>query len=628
MYTSIQEATKVATIDAAIAASGDSVSKYAEDNSFLYHSALNYWLAQLDVLGCDYKMVRDVVKSKGLLYAIKSACLYADLLIKGDCTPETATDFGLWSYIVSDLSFADALQVLRFLKRLSPQDATVAAETTANAFLTLNQKLKRDQRQEKPRWLILAVKEVISDVLSGFNYEMVEDHPNTPCTTGYFSTGASAYMSKCKADKISHWSHPYYLSNWYPMESRDQVPLEPISHRGYFDPRSNHSINNNVVKNYYTAECQLVPKSYKSARLIAKEHPTRQWYMQAVRAELENTIARNGYSKYLDFHDQETNRFQAYASSCDGTMATVDLSSASDSISVSLVRDVFPARLVKLIDKYRSYTFELNGKVHITQMAFTSGSALTFPIETILFYSIAKVATEFCGVDSPAYAYGDDTLVHTSVYETYCDFLAMLGFTVNMDKSFSTGAYRESCGVEYDDGIDCHTTYFPRKPLKRDLGSVESIRMVHNSLYIALQSPEILHVTIDLLRLCGLTEYTMSTIDQYYEGDIVDIIGPFEKTITISRPRYGEIILTPEGKKLKSTKVDVEAHCFIDERPHKLFKLDDQARQCYEMLLYVDYLLHGPMYESSLDALLGCSVSRRSKGDITMSAKAVIGYQF
>jgi len=93
------------------------------------------------------------------------------------------------------------------------------------------------------------------------------------------------------------------------------------------------------------------------------------------------------------------------------------------------------------------------------------GSALTFPIEAMVFATII-----FLGIESDlntqlnhstidlyrgrVRVYGDDIIVPVEHVRSVVGLLETFGFRVNLGKSFWTGKFRESCGKEYYDGED------------------------------------------------------------------------------------------------------------------------------------------------------------------------------
>jgi hypothetical protein len=134
-----------------------------------------------------------------------------------------------------------------------------------------------------------------------------------------------------------------------------------------------------------------VPKTLKTPRIIAIE-PTCMQYMQqgisrSLVPRLENVYSRKGI---LGFTDQTVNHRMAREGSISGKLSTLDLSEASDRVSNQLVRSMtrnFP-HLSEGIDACRSRSADVNGKVvRLTKFA-SMGSALTFPIEAMVFSTI------------------------------------------------------------------------------------------------------------------------------------------------------------------------------------------------------------------------------------------------
>jgi hypothetical protein len=82
------------------------------------------------------------------------------------------------------------------------------------------------------------------------------------------------------------------------------------------------------------------------------------------------------------------------------------------------------------------------------------GSGHTFPLQTVLFYSIVKAVVELMGSNAKVNVYGDD-IIFPSQYSWYVvTALRNLGFSINDDKSFVDGPFRESCGGDYHTGVD------------------------------------------------------------------------------------------------------------------------------------------------------------------------------
>jgi hypothetical protein len=203
----------------------------------------------------------------------------------------------------------------------------------------------------------------------------------------------------------------------------------------------------------------FVPKSYKTFRTISMEPTTLQYLQQGVWGAIDRQVGRDNYLRNrIGFHDQTRNQRLAKMGSMERNYATIDLSSASDSVSYDLVKRVFRGTwLSRFVTATRSRrTLLPDGSVIDLKKFAPMGSALCFPIETIIFASVCEVITRRHHVNGRYSVFGDDIIVPTQCVEDVMSALTGLGFRVNRDKSFYQQDvwFRESCGAEYCDGID------------------------------------------------------------------------------------------------------------------------------------------------------------------------------
>lgn len=238
-----------------------------------------------------------------------------------------------------------------------------------------------------------------------------------------------------------------------------------------------------------------VPKTLKTPRIIAIEPTCMQYMQQGILRSIRDSVEResrgaytnNGYG-LIGFEDQDPNRFMAQIGSRDGTLATLDLSEASDRVSNQLVRTMtsrFP-HLFEGLDACRSRTADVPGHGVIRLAKFASmGSAVTFPIEAMVFSSIVMmgIASSLKRPLTPSLCeemreqvrvYGDDIIVPVSHVTSVLEHLEAFGLKVNRRKSFWNGKFRESCGKEYYDGEDVSIARF-RRELPSELSHVEAI---------------------------------------------------------------------------------------------------------------------------------------------------------
>jgi hypothetical protein len=157
----------------------------------------------------------------------------------------------------------------------------------------------------------------------------------------------------------------------------------------------------------------------------------------------------------------------ARAGSLDGSLATLDLSEASDRVSNVLVETMLEnhPHLAEAIDACRS-RYALVGDTTVYLHKFASmGSALTFPIEAMVFMTVVLIGITRARRTPPTRmlhkelkgkvrVYGDDIIVPADCVDSVIRALETFGFKVNEHKSFWNGQFRESCGKEYFAGQD------------------------------------------------------------------------------------------------------------------------------------------------------------------------------
>ena len=247
-----------------------------------------------------------------------------------------------------------------------------------------------------------------------------------------------------------------------------------------------------------------VPKTQKTPRIIAIEPTCMQYMQQAVLEPLVRSL-ENHYvlGRLLGFSDQRPNQTMAQEGSrANGSLATLDLSDASDRVSNQLVRTMCRnhPHLLAGLEATRSRRASVPGHGVIRLAKYASmGSALCFPIEAMVFlvsiflgiekglstrFSTISDIDHYCG---RVRVYGDDIIVPVDTVESVIQSLEHFGARVGRDKSFFIGRFRESCGKEYFGGYDVSVVKFRRMfPTSRSDGpGVISMVSFRNQLYRA-----------------------------------------------------------------------------------------------------------------------------------------------
>lgn len=201
----------------------------------------------------------------------------------------------------------------------------------------------------------------------------------------------------------------------------------------------------------------FVPKTAKTHRSIAVEPLLNSYIQKGIDAVLRRKLRRRGY----DLSDQTRNQTLAREGSVTGLLATMDLSSASDTISIGLARYLLPWEWFDLLNRTRSASYSIDGKEPVRYNKFASmGNGFCFPLETIIFTAATRASIHFSRVADKTHSiYGDDIIVPTGAYETLSKLLNYCGFVVNSSKSFNTGPFRESCGADWYEGQDVRPVY-------------------------------------------------------------------------------------------------------------------------------------------------------------------------
>ena len=206
------------------------------------------------------------------------------------------------------------------------------------------------------------------------------------------------------------------------------------------------------------SEIVCVPKSMITNRTISKEPISLQFFQQGImQMVMDQVHDHKVLSRHIDFRDQTCSAELARAGSIWGDYATIDLSSASDSVSLQLVKRLFRGTwILPAVLATRSDETELpSGRILKLNKFAPMGSAVCFPIETIVFAACCEAAMRRVGGPSRYRVFGDDIVIPERAVPELLEILAACHFKVNSTKSFwgtELLNFREACGGEYFNG--------------------------------------------------------------------------------------------------------------------------------------------------------------------------------
>lgn len=154
----------------------------------------------------------------------------------------------------------------------------------------------------------------------------------------------------------------------------------------------------------------------------------------------------------------------AQRASKDASLATVDLTAASDNISFAVVMDLLPNDWFQALSDVRSEKYQIDDIWYDYHKFSAMGNGYTFELESLIFFALASAVCNVMGEPTTDVSvFGDDIILPTKCYSLLCEVLEHCGFEINKQKSFSTGYFRESCGGDYFNGIDTRGFYIKDK---------------------------------------------------------------------------------------------------------------------------------------------------------------------
>lgn len=270
---------------------------------------------------------------------------------------------------------------------------------------------------------------------------------------------------------------PHFLFSLLEKSSKEVRPDKTGRFLCYDFVKARESIESKL-KYVSSNKLSFVPKTAKSDRTIAIEPLGNSFVQKGIDTYMRTRLKRFG----CDLSDQTRNQNLARHGSLTNSLATIDLSSASDTISNELVRVLLPSDWWLMLNACRSPSYNSPEGSHLETRykKFTSmGNGFCFPLESLIFLAAVRAINR---VENPADhthgVYGDDIIVSSDIAPKLISLLRFLGFATNVDKTFVSGPFRESCGADWYNGQDVRPVYLDY-PLSNDV----ALRIFHNATY-------------------------------------------------------------------------------------------------------------------------------------------------
>lgn len=396
----------------------------------------------------------------------------------------------------TELAEADpvALRYLRqllfsFYKLKLPfEDATI--QSTLDRFVETDSSIGHlDFRKEDPMVPILKLaRRLIHKVVGNSNpLDIIPRHG-----PGSVATGEKPHQKPFFRD---HYSDALDV---YPLDSHFCFNLSHVAD-------VSHDWSRLRIHRSSTAKVVLVPKDSRGPRLISMEPLAIQWLQQGQMDLLVKTIESHPLTRgQVNFLNQEVNRSLALHASliasgspgipgmCSDNLVTLDMKDASDRVSLTLVRWLFPSQWIQCLEATRSsQTILPDGRTVVLNKFAPMGSAVCFPVEALVFWalSVASVLLSRPGsrirnVAKAVWVYGDDIIMREKDYSHVITALEKLDLKFNISKCCTAGSFRESCGLDAYRGIVVTPTrYSSRWVSPLDSESLSSYVAYSNAMY-------------------------------------------------------------------------------------------------------------------------------------------------
>lgn len=214
---------------------------------------------------------------------------------------------------------------------------------------------------------------------------------------------------------------------------------------------------NGLPRYVESSRLSFVPKNDRISRTICTEPVLNMFYQLGIGQILADRL-KQVFGIMLE-NQAEVNREMAKVGSEAGSVGTIDLESASDTIAMHLIKDIVPKEQLAFFLACRSENTLIRGQRHKLHMISSMGNGFTFALQTVIFACAVRAVYSSLGIYKRVAVFGDDIICESRAYDRLCRFLALLGFKVNRQKSFNTGPFRESCGHDLFKGVMVRGVY-------------------------------------------------------------------------------------------------------------------------------------------------------------------------
>lgn len=410
--------------------------------------------------------------------------------------------YGLWSELFNEDGILvacpneDAIlfleQAYYLFKKLDGECAKAAVHEAVDGFITVEDQMPRSWPNtwdaDVPTWEARKGHPIFGDVYNAENsFELFELEKRLEVRWHHFDRLCRRVVTSW--GELSPWElqpkhGPGAVSDRTDGKVKYDFAVWPRKLEGVFpfDWFGSHDFVNRAIDDREPPSIlHAVPKTMKGPRLIAAEPTAHQWIQGSLQRWLVSKVRSSPIGLSVDFEDQTKSSSLALSASADRRYASIDLSEASDRLHTRLVEYVFQGNRYLLDAMHACRTRSVfigesltgdGDKLMLLRKFASQGSALTFPVQTIVFTLLGHFALMIADnrFDTSLEAmqrrsnrlrvFGDDILIDNDAYGEMTDLLAAVGLKVNTSKSFTRGLFREACGMRAFNGVDVTPAYY------------------------------------------------------------------------------------------------------------------------------------------------------------------------
>jgi hypothetical protein len=483
-YIGPAEATEIAKLDlkrGKVSTTPD----YATKNCWQYYVGINSWLHIVadehrdDASNQSARSLLVLIRTEGLIETIAMANAKANAIVSGE-TGDPNLEF-----LVKPGDIRGTLQCLRFLKRFTCLEPTVLYDSALKSWLNVEKRTKRHNLRatsvnSKREIYLKYIRSYLHDWFKYYTPVSCDEIPELPSGATYETDAGWSLTIEDRLKQYALYAREpnsaryLFVSTDYDFQ-KEGIKVRCVSHptyNQYCEPVPGRNRKTELTVRYN--RLVQVPKTYKSPRTVCPESPINQIMQKAIRDKML-LVADPWFKQHVPLRDQTVMEKLAAVGTRLG-LATVDLSHASDSLSVRDVLDAYPLALRNDLDRWRpTHTVLPDNSVHRLEQFSSMGTGNVWFVMAGFLLAAMRTACELARLckerANGCFVFGDDCILPVEVLDTFYEILRVFNFEVNVDKSFGQDSmYRESCGSEWLDlggsTISLRTLYYPRFPVE------------------------------------------------------------------------------------------------------------------------------------------------------------------